>query len=310
MLPPPEILPDVLPSQQLTSSGRPRPEVRDELRRIPDARNVATVAGAWAQSVGVVAAAVVVDHPVAWVAAFLLMGRAFVLLNILGHEAAHRLLFSDKRFNDWVGRWLLAYPGWMPLDLYRRAHMAHHKDEFGPNEPDLNLYRGYPVSRASLRRKLTRDLVGISGWKNLAALFRGLRRPATRGQALRVVAAQAALLAGFTAVGRPELYVAYWLVPSMTLWRVLNRLRAIAEHGGMTRSGDRRLTTHHVRQSWWARFWMVPYRTGWHLAHHVDMGVPFRRLPELHRLLVESGWVTENLEYPSYRALWRKLASG
>ena len=27
---------------------------------------------------------------------------------------------------------------------------------------------------------------------------------------------------------------------------------------------------------------MVPYNTGWHLAHHVDMGVPWRNLPELH----------------------------
>ena len=62
----------------------------------------------------------------------------------------------------------------------------------------------------------------------------------------------------------------------MTVWRVINRLRAIAEHGGMSRSTDRRLTTHHVHQSWAARFWIVPFNTGWHLAHHVDMGVPFQ----------------------------------
>jgi fatty acid desaturase len=96
----------------------------------------------------------------------------------------------------------------------------------------------------------------------------------------------------------------------MTVWRVINRLRAIAEHGGMTRSDDRRLTTHHVHQSWLARFWMVPYNTGWHLAHHVDMGVPFRNLPALHDELVAAGWIAPGLEYPSYIALWRKLASG
>jgi fatty acid desaturase len=96
----------------------------------------------------------------------------------------------------------------------------------------------------------------------------------------------------------------------MSVWRVLNRLRAIAEHGGMTRSDDRRLTTHVVRQTPLARFWLVPYNTGWHLAHHVDPGIPFRRLPALHRELVESGWVTVGLEYPSYRALWRALRAG
>ena len=54
---------------------------------------------------------------------------------------------------------------------------------------------------------------------------------------------------------------------------------------------------------------MVPFNTGWHLAHHVDMGVPFRNLPHLHRELVDSGWVTEDLTYPSYRALWAALSS-
>jgi fatty acid desaturase len=110
-------------------------------------------------------------------------------------------------------------------------------------------------------------------------------------------------------VGRPELYLFLWLAPWMTVWRVINRLRAIAEHGGMTASKDRRLTTHHVRQSWPARFVLVPFNTGWHLAHHVDMGVPWRNLPQLHRELVAAGWVTEGLEYPSYRALWRALSS-
>jgi fatty acid desaturase len=64
-----------------------------------------------------------------------------------------------------------------------------------------------------------------------------------------------------------------------------------------------------VRQSWWARFWMVPYHTGWHLAHHVDMAVPWRNLPALHDELVASGWVTPMLEYPSYVALWQALSS-
>ena len=50
----------------------------------------------------------------------------------------------------------------------------------------------------------------------------------------------------------------------------------------MQRSKDRRQTTHHVEQSWLARFWIVPFNTGWHLAHHVDMGVPWRNLPQLH----------------------------
>jgi fatty acid desaturase len=77
----------------------------------------------------------------------------------------------------------------------------------------------------------------------------------------------------------------------------------------MQASSDRRQTTHHVRQSWLARFWIVPFNTGWHLAHHVDMGVPWRNLPALHRELEQSGWVPDHLVYPSYPALWRALSS-
>jgi fatty acid desaturase len=309
MLPPAEIRPDTLPTDRLTAAARPVPALREDLRVIPNGRNVIAVLGVYVQSFGVIAAAVWIGHWWAWVAAFLLMGRAHALYGILGHEAAHRLLFTRKRANDLVGRWLLSYPSFTAFDLYRRAHMAHHKDEMGPDEPDKNLYEGYPITRASFGRKLRRDAFFISGWKNLKPLLLGLRSDRTRPLALRILAVQVVIVGAFTAVGRPELYLLMWVAPWMTVWRVLNRLRSIAEHGGMTRSGDRRLTTHVIRQRPLARFWMVPYNTGWHLAHHVDMGIPFRKLPALHAELVAAGWVTPEIEYSSYTALWRALSS-
>jgi fatty acid desaturase len=305
-----ERLPDVLPTGRLSAAGRPVAPVRERLRQIPDARNSLTVLGAWAQSFGVVLVAATIDRWWAYLLAFFLMGRAFALLNILAHEAAHWLLFSNRRINDFVGRWLLGYPGFNPLDIYRRVHMAHHRDEMGPDEPDLALYAGYPITPASMRRKLTRDAVGISGWKNLAPLLKAATRRRSQGPALRILAVQMVIWAGFwLSTGRWWLYPALWLAPWMTVWRVLNRLRAIAEHAGMERSDDRRKTTHVVRQRPLARFWMVPYNTGWHLAHHVDSGIPWRRLPALHDELVSAGWITPDLEYPSYLALWRALAS-
>ncbi|CAN5603985.1 fatty acid desaturase family protein [soil metagenome] len=311
MAPPAGRLPDVLPTARLTASAMPVPEVRSELRRINDLRNVGAVALAWVHAAVTIGLAVWVAHPVGYVAAVILMGPVFARFAILAHEAAHKLLFTDKRINDWVGRWLIGYPAFVPLDVYRRGHFAHHKDEFGPNEPDMNLYVDYPVSRASLRRKLVRDAIGISGWKNLLPLLRSsVHGGATTPVARRILCTQVVLFAGFTAFGRPELYLLLWLLPWMTSWRVLNRLRSIAEHGGMERNDDRRRTTHHVRQTRLANFFIVPLNTGWHLAHHVDMGVPWRNLPALHTELVDAGWVTPDLEYRNYRALWRALASG
>ncbi|HEY2702264.1 MAG TPA: fatty acid desaturase [Candidatus Dormibacteraeota bacterium] len=311
MLPAPEILPDVLPTERLNARGMARPPVRDEYRRIPDARNALTVAGALLQTVGVVAAAGWIGTWWSYLLAFLVMGRGHCQLNILGHEAAHKLLFSHRRMNDLCGRWLLAYPGVQGMLSYRRAHMAHHRDEMGPDEPDAGLYAGYPVAPDSLRRKLTRDLLLVSAVKNLRALLHAARRSIGGGrEARQLLAVQLAMFAAACAWGRPLLYPVCWLLPWMSLWKVSNRLRAIAEHGGMGRSSDRRLTTHVVRQTRLARLLFVPYNTGWHLAHHVDIGVPFRHLPAFHAELVGSGWVVPELEYPSYRALWRRLASG
>ncbi len=309
MVPPAEVLTDVLPTERLTASGMAVPEVRAELRRIADLRNVGTVLATWAQALGTIALAVWIGHPLAYAAVFLLMGPAFARFAILGHEAAHKLLFTNKRWNDAVGRWLVAYPSFVPLDGYRRSHFAHHKDEFGPNEPDMNLYNGYPITEASFRRKLVRDARGSSGWKNLKGLLLALKSPTARTFAVRILVMQVPLVVAAILVGRWWLYPLLWLGPWLTSWRVINRLRAIAEHGGMMRSKDRRQTTHHVRQSWLARFCMVPLNTGWHLAHHVDMGVPWRNLPRLHTELEAAGYVTTELTYPSYRSLWRALRS-
>jgi fatty acid desaturase len=293
-------------------TGKPLPELREELRRIPDLRNACNVVALYAITIGIFVATARLDNVFVWIAAFLVMGPIHARFAILMHESAHRLLFSNRRANDFVGKWLVAYPAFVPIDLYRRGHMAHHREEFGPNEPDIPLYRGYPIPRDSMIRKLRRDAFGITGWKLTKGLFRGVvAEPVkVRHAAQAIVATQLVMLGLFTLAGHPWMYFILWFLPHLTVWRVINRLRSIAEHGGMRHSPDRRETTHSVRQHLPARLTIVPYYTGWHLAHHVDSGIPMRNLPRLHAELVRSGYVQPGLEYRSYPALWRALASG
>ena len=126
--------------------GRPPPAVARRVAPHPDRpQRRRPWSFAVVQTYGVVVAAAVVDTWWAWLAAFVWMGRGHALLNILGHEAAHRLLFPNRLANDGVGRWILGYPTLLPFYAYRRAHFAHHRDELGPDEPDTELYRGYPI---------------------------------------------------------------------------------------------------------------------------------------------------------------------
>ena len=306
MVPSADLLPDVLPTDRLNARGMAQRELRDELRHINNVGNVGTVLHALALSFGVVALAGYLNTWWAYVLAFIMLGGGHARLNILGHESAHRLLFSNRTANDLVGR-MLAYPSFQAVMAYRRSHFAHHRDEMGPEEPDLSLYSGYPIPPDSARRKLRRDALGLSAYKNFRGLLSAVRNGAREAQ--YILAVQVVMLGVSIAVMRPLMYVV-WVLSWSTLWRVSNRVRSIAEHGGMVRSSDRRLTTHVIRQSLVARMWMVPYNTGWHLAHHVDMGVPWRNLPKLHAELVESGWVVEGIEYPSYRAFWKVAVSG
>jgi fatty acid desaturase len=312
MIPEPGLLDAVRATELVTATGRPTPDFREKLRRIPNARNAAAVLAVYAQTIAIVVLAVRLDNWFAWVAAFILMGRAHAQFAALMHEAAHRLLFRNRNINDFVGRWLLGFPAFTPTDAYRRGHMAHHRDEFGPDEPDIPLYRGYPISKDSMRRKLVRDATGRTGWKLFKGLLSAVRSESApiRYQARAIVAIQIVLIAIGVALHHPWVYFILWLAPYLTVWRVINRLRSIAEHGGMQRSKDRRLTTHTVRQSPISRFFVVPFHIGWHLAHHVDAGVPMAHLPKLHTELRNSGYVVDGLEYRSYTSLWRKLASG
>ncbi|MCZ7529204.1 MAG: fatty acid desaturase [Acidimicrobiia bacterium] len=305
----PHRLPQVLPTDRLLANGMAQREIRSELRRIANIRNALSVVMVWASVAALIALAVWLG-PIGFVVAFVLMVPMHVRLAILMHEAAHKLLFSNGRVNDWVGKWLIAYPAFVPIDLYRSAHFAHHKEEFGPNEPDIEFYSGYPGPPSALRRRLIRDATGISGWKNLTPLFRSAVKGPGRDVSLPIIAVQLVLWAlMWWTTGLWFVYPVLWLAPWMTGWRVVNRLRALGEHGGLGPSKDRRITTHNVRQSWLARFWFVPWNTGWHLAHHVDMGIPWRNLPRFHAELEQAGYIDDTMTYRSYLALWRALCS-
>ncbi len=309
------MVPGVLPvphdTAHIAGDGRLSSDDRARLRRIPSYRNAWSVMFLYAQTVALLWLSLRVNNPLMWIVTFVLMGRAHAQFASLMHEAAHRLLFSHKGLNDFTGNWLLGYTQLTSTQAYRRVHMAHHKREFGPNEPDVPLYANYPVTRASLRRKLVRDATGRTGLKLLRQQMRGLHSPDDRVRRTlwKMLGVQVVVASLFVVAGVWWMYPVFWVAPYLTVWRVINRLRSIAEHGGMREDDERRFTTHSVRQGRFARFMLVPYNIGFHMAHHVDAGVPFRHLPEYHRMLHEANYLDTRLEYPGYRALWRALAS-
>src|SRR5688572_28399591 len=194
MVPSPDLLVPGRPTELVRPDGRPRQEFRADLRRIPSWRNALTVCLLFVQS-GLVIWLTVAFGPWTWPLGLLLMGRTHAQFASLMHEAAHRLLSQHRWWNDFVGRWLLGYPAFASTDAYRRVHMAHHREEFGPDEPDIPLYIGYPISRESMRRKLIRDATGRTGIRLMRQQFSGLTSPDKRVRRTlwKIIAVQAVM---------------------------------------------------------------------------------------------------------------------
>lgn len=304
----PRDVPDFSGSARLNADGRPLKEFRSELRKIDDRRNGLTVLSVIVAPILTIALVLAIDHWLAIVVAFPLMAGWQNRWYILHHEAAHRLLFSNRKVNDRIG---VNVMGWLVFGTgahhYRRGHANHHRDEFGPKEPDFLLYSFYPIPKASLARKLRRDATGVSAYRIMKPRFTGLMKRKYLPLSLRFFAGQAIVFTLFLAAGAPLLYLVLWMLPYITLYQIYNRLRSLAEHGGMTRSDDRRETTHHVSQTMLARGTFAPYNVGYHLAHHVDSGVPFRNLPKLHDALVQDGYATSDIIWPNYPTLWKSM---
>ncbi len=216
-------------------------------------------------------------------------------LAILMHEAAHGGLSPNRRLNDLLGHWLCAVPVGASLTAYRPYHLAHHKYAQQAEDPDLVLSAPFPVTRASLRRKIVRDLTGQTFFKQrvLFALG-GLRAGASAADADdavvtgRSVAAfllvNLALLLGLSLAGFWWAYFVLWLLPMATWFPMVTRLRNIAEHACVEGSStDPFRAARTTRASWWERAFIAPYWVNFHAEHHLFMHVACWKLPALHR---------------------------
>lgn len=95
-----------------------------------------------------------------FILAVMLTGSRQLGIAILMHEAAHGALHPNRKINDFLGHWLCAAPVGASLAPYRKYHLSHHKYVQQPEDPDIGLSAAFPVTKASMRRKIIRDLTG------------------------------------------------------------------------------------------------------------------------------------------------------
>jgi fatty acid desaturase len=253
-------------------------------------------------------------NPLSILIALAIIGSRQLGLAILMHDAAHRALLKSRFWNDWVGNWLCAYPVWNDVHPYRRYHLQHHAKTWTDEDPDLELANPFPITRASLKRKVWRDLNGQTGWKRLLAILnRDLGRSHGRAQrdfgaglqALHGVVITNAVIFGLLALfGHPLLYL-LWIGAWFTTYSLVMRIRSIAEHAMVPDIADELKNTRTTLARWWERLLIAPNRVNFHLEHHLLMTVPHYNLPRLHRVLASRGVLDEACVVEGY---WEVLA--
>lgn len=256
------------------------------------------VAHCWA----VIALAVIAGVLIPWVIPLCVMvvGTRQLGLAILMHEAAHVGLSKSNRLNDFLGHWLCAVPIGASLKAYRPYHLTHHRFAQQAEDPDLMLSAPFPVSTASLRRKLIRDLTGQTFFKQRVLLPLAQARSSgprddgahdyesivTGRSVLPFLAFNTILLACFIAAGVWWAFFMLWLLPMATWFPMVTRLRNIAEHACVEGSAvDPFRAARTTRASWWERAFIAPYWVNFHAEHHLFMHVPCWKLARLHRAI-------------------------
>ncbi len=273
-----------------------------ELRSVgarSDAKALLCIAHAWIVIAASMALYAVWPNPLTFVLAVVLVGSRQLGLAILMHDGAHGILTGTRAWNDPVSQWLTAFPVFADTLPYRSYHLVHHRRTQQPDDPDLYLSAAFPITPASLRRKIFRDITGQTGLKQRRNQIRAAlgkhgqsfsQRAATFRRKLGgPIAANFVLLALATAFGKPHYYPLFWLLPLLTWYMVVLRIRNIAEHAVVPDNDDVMRSARTTYASWWERATLAPYWVNYHVDHHFMMHVPCYNLPKLHALLLARG---------------------
>lgn len=282
---------------------------------------------------GVIALAVAIfawlPNPLTFLLAVVLIGSRQLGLAILMHEAAHNALFKTRWINEFVGEWLCGRPILAELSAYRHYHLTHHRFTQTDRDPDLALSSKFPTTHASLKRKFIRDLTGQTGLRQLSGQIMMSLRLAGDDDAMEAANSDFAqafkardlwksfpvflgIIATMSLIGEWWWGLAFWLLPFLTWFQLVLRIRNIAEHGATEQSENPLKNVRTTYAGPLARALVAPYWVNYHLEHHMVMHVPCWKLRHMHDLLLNKGIGTEMTVARSYKqalgeAGWRMV---
>lgn len=295
------------------------PEQLSIVRRRSDWRGLFCVVHAWAVIFGSMALFIWFPNPVTFLVAVALIGARQLGLAILMHDGAHGILCHNPKLNMFLSQWLCAYPMMAETGAYRRYHLKHHANTQQAEDPDLILSAPFPITKASFRRKMIRDITGQTGYQQRKAqILNALgksewpieRRLRNYWDKLgRATVCQLAIFAILAASGHWVLYFALWLLPFLTWQQAITRIRNIAEHAMVPDSNDDFRNARTTKAGLVMRALVAPYWVNYHVEHHLMMWVPCYNLPKTRAFLIANGYGPRIETKESYAEVLRMATS-
>ncbi len=247
-------------------------------------------------------------------AVLLISSRQQALLNV-EHEAVHRKLFSGRRLNDAVGRWLCAAAVGSPFNAAQHRHLTHHRRLATDQDPDAELHSGADkATRAGLARHFIGGLLGAYAAMILVGpAARGEASTTTRADLISLLVAQIVMVGVLSLLLAPWVYPLLWLAPLFTITMLVHLIRSFVEHAiidSESPAHSNRLIT--IASNPFERALFAPFGMNYHAEHHLLPSVPASRLRRLHRRVraASADQLPAILERRSYTtALWAHFGS-
>jgi fatty acid desaturase len=304
----------------------------DEIRALSDRSlrdSVTLLALLWVEiAVLLTAANLLPQLPIGWavfvgVVLVVLIATRINALNVVIHEGSHVFLAPSRRLNDRLCNIGAAWWTLNSVEEYRPTHRLHHRylgEERDPDRPSYLL----PAGRPALLRLLASDLLGITAVKRGLVLLRGGSTEEGAGSAGSPLLFAGKAVTQLVLLGQFVLfqgllrgivfYVVFWLVPLLSLFPIILRLKTITEHfDPRLRDPDQHLWIARTSAAGWLQDRLIGARMEYHFEHHVLPSIPFGGLRRLHRKLATAGMFERSDELLSHgyvRFVSRLLAQG
>ena len=181
------------------------------------------------------------------------------------------------------------------------------------SETDQDLHRKngvnwqFPMKPSHLLKLFITDLLGL----NIFTLIKGkkinsntelFKRPFKSPTWVRPIY-YLVIASIITATHSWGLFLLFWLLPMLTVSQVIVRWGAICEHQYIPNAKIAECSPI-IILSWWEKLIFPNLNFTLHPYHHFYPGVPFSKLPEIHKIFIQEGLInTKNVFYGNFSYL-------